>query len=64
VYPDDRPTAQNPPDKTPVGVGTPQPAVVCPYCRKPLTTRADMSFTCSRCGDFPNYGRMYTAAPR
>jgi len=42
----------------------PQANVVCPYCRKPLTTRADGSFSCARCGEFPNYGRMYTAPPR
>jgi hypothetical protein len=51
--------AQNPADPTVIRPAAPQQPVVCPYCRRPMATRADLSFTCGRCGDFPNYGRIY-----
>jgi len=46
--------SQNPPQ--------PQP-LPCPYCRKALGARPDGTFHCERCGEFPNYGRLY-ATPR
>jgi hypothetical protein len=63
MYSNDPASPQPPAALTPVRPGGTQP-VNCPYCRRPLTTRADLSFTCGRCGDFPNYGRMFTAGVR
>jgi hypothetical protein len=42
----------------------PQPSVACPYCQRPMTTRPDGSFSCGRCGEFPNYGRLHTTPSR
>jgi hypothetical protein len=64
MHPQDRAPAQSSSDNVTLArPASPQP-VVCPYCHRPLTTRADLSFTCARCGDFPNYGRMFTTTQR
>jgi hypothetical protein len=64
MYPNDPPVPPDRPSTAPPRPGSTQTQASCPYCRRPLTTRADLSFTCARCGDFPNYGRMYTAPGR